>query len=347
MINLVLHPGHSKCGSTTIQDFIYENRKVLLKRGVFIPDINFNFSGDSKYQFNLTQTPRAYFAKLQSGEIPLSDLEVKLDKLVESAEKLGCRRVVLSAENLINSIGLPTTAGIHKLLNKKFSSVNVVYYIRKQSDLFVSAWQQWAHKKGESLEDYTERMMSTSFGDFLFIVNKLNNYYPNKNINVFPLSKGALKNNDLIEDFCFRAKLNPKGLKLKVKSSNSGLSSALCKTMSDISEAYKDVHDQEVKQAITTLTPYSKKIREKKYRSDISASMMSRLCERFEENNKELANKYFPDVPFDEVMSLSKYSTLHRSIEEELIDKIEKLEDLAAIQMDMILQLHNRLENGK
>ena len=347
MINLVLHPGHSKCGSTTIQDFVYENRKIFLKRGVFIPDINFNFWGDPEYKFNLTQTPRAYFAKVQSGEIPLSDLEIKLDKLVENAEKLGCRRVILSAENLINGIGLPSTAGIHKLLNKKFSSVNVVYYIRKQSDLFVSAWQQWAHKKGEPLDEYIERMIKTSFGDYLFIVNKLHKYYPNKNFNVFPLHKKSLYNSDLIEDFCLRAKINSKGLKLKINSSNSGLSSTLCQTMSSISGVYKDVHDQDVKQAITNLTPHSNKIREKKYGNDISTMLMKELFGKFEESNKELGRKYFPDISFSEAMSLSHPAKNLVTWEEELLDKIERLEDLVTIQMDMILQLHNRLENGK
>lgn len=347
MINLVLHPGHSKCGSTTIQDFVYENREILLKRGIFIPDVNFNFWGDSEYKFNLTQTPRAYFAKVQNGDVPLSDLEKKLDKLVENAEKLGCRRVILSAENLINGIGLPSTAGIHKLLNKKFSSVNVVYYIRKQSDLFVSAWQQWAHKKGESLDEYIERMMTTSFGDFLFIVNKLHKYYPNKNFNVFPLHKKSLTNNDLIEDFCFRAKLNNKGLKLKIASSNSGLSNALCHTMSSISDVYKDVHDQDIKHAITSLTPHSSKIREKKYGNDISKTLMKSLFDKFEKSNKELSEKYFPDVSFVDAMSLSNTSKNLVTREEELSDKIERLEDLVTIQMDMILQLHNRLENGK
>ncbi|MZI96135.1 hypothetical protein F9817_23440, partial [Vibrio sp. CAIM 722] len=129
MVNLVLHPGHSKCGSTTIQNFIYHNRHKFLGRGVFLPDVNFNFPNMPKYNINLTQTPRDYLAQVQNGDVPLSDLENKLDQLISKAEESGCRRVIISAENLINAIGQPSTASIHKLFNEKFSSVNIVYYV--------------------------------------------------------------------------------------------------------------------------------------------------------------------------------------------------------------------------
>ena len=74
---------------------------------------------------------------------------------------------------------------------------------------------------------------------------------------------------------------------------------------------------------------------------------MKSLFEKFEKSNKELSEKYFPDVSFVDAMSLSNTSKNLVTREEELADKIERLEDLVTIQMDMILQLHNRLENGK
>ena len=347
MINLILHPGHSKCGSTTIQDFIYKNRHIFLKRGVFLPDVNFNFSGFPDYNLDQTQTPRDYLAKIQSGDVPLSDLEAKLDKLIDNAKELGCRRVIISAENLINAIGSPMTSAIHKLFNRKFASVNVVYYIRKQSDLFVSAWQQWGHKNGESLNDYIEKMSQTNFGDFNAIVTKLHKYYPKKNINVFPLNKKSLTNNDLIEDFCFRGKIMAKGLQLKVESSNSGLSSALCRTISNISSVYSSVHDQSVKYAVVNLTPNSSKLREKKYSSDISPALREVLIARFEEGNKLLHQTYFPDVIFEQAISLVEPVKAPEPIDENIHDKVARLEDLVTIQMDMILQLSNRLNNDK
>lgn len=343
MINLVLHPGHSKCGSTTIQDFIYKNRQRFFNRGIFLPDSNFNFPGQPGYNIDHTHTPRDYLAEVQRGNISIAELEQKLDLLCSKAESLGCRRVIISAENLINAIGHPSTAQIHELLNKKFASVNIVYYIRRQDSLLVSAWQQWGHKTGESQESYVDKMMRTKFCDFKFISNQLRRYYPKAKLNVFPLDKNELINNNLLEDFCKRAVIKFEGLDSNVPNSNSGLSSALCSTVGHIHGVYEDVHDQKVKAVITNMTPNSAHLRDKKYKNELSKEQMSKAAEMYEEKNKFVADKYFPDVNFERVLSIK--SLLEENFDEKfLLDKIEKLEDIVAIQMDMILSLNKKIK---
>ncbi|WP_153913452.1 hypothetical protein [Shewanella sp. TC10] len=343
MVDLVLHPGHSKCGSTTIQDFIYNNRVVFRQRGIFLPDVNFNFPNNKQYQFQLTQTPRDYLAKIQSGEVNIAELETKLDQLISTAEEQGCRRVIISAENLINAISSEKTKSIHELFNRKFSSVRVVYYIRKQDSLFVSAWQQWGHKAGESLDSYIKKMSKTKFGDFLFIARHLRKYYPEQMVKVFPLNRKYLVKENLLFDFCSRSQINVNNLNMDIQDSNSGLSSAMCHSLSRINEVYSDIHDQKVKEHITELCPNSDKLLNTKYRHDLSRELTSLLYDKFQESNELLAKRYFPKIPFDEVLSL-KLLTENSDETAALYEKIQKLEDLTALQMDMILTLRSKMD---
>ncbi|MBE7213947.1 hypothetical protein MK852_17120 [Shewanella benthica] len=341
MVDLVLHPGHSKCGSTTIQDFIFENREIFRKRGVFLPDLNFNFPHSSDYQFDLTHTPRDYLAKIQAGKVPLSDLEHKLDDMIERASEQGCRRVIISAENLINAISGKITSEIHSLFNRKFNKVRVVYYIRRQDSLLISAWQQWGHKTGISLDDYIKKMSRTKFGDFLFITRNLKKLYSGQTIKVCPLSRKAMIGGNLLADFCSRAQINTNGLELNLEASNSGLSSALCTTLSSISDIYSDVHDQKIKSIITELTPNSILLRDKKYSTELSQEVKELLFNKFQESNKILAKNHFPKIDFDETLSLSSLIDKPTNEIDSLRERITKLEDLCALQMDMILQLNN------
>lgn len=344
MVDLVLHPGHSKCGSTTIQDFLYANRELFRNRGVILPDLNFNFPCHKDYQFHLTHTPRDYLAKIQSGEVDISELSQKLDDLISHAEEMGCRRVIVSAENLINAIASKMTATIHQLFAEKFNKVRIVYYVRRQDTLLLAAWQQWGHKDGYSLEDYVEKLAKTKFADFFFIATKLKQFYSNGVLKVFPLERKYLIGESLLNDFCTRAVINKAGLNFDIKSSNAGISSALCDTLSKISKVYINQHDQSVKDLINLSTPNATDIVEKKYYEDISYETHKLLFEHFQASNETLSKRYFPSLPFKETLCLAfREETSHSEIDF-LKRKLEKLEDINAIQMDMILQLMNRVK---
>lgn len=192
MIELILHPGHPKCGSTTIQDFLYANRLVLKDRGIFMPDSDFNFPCNKAYRINRTHTPRDFIEKVINGDLNINALEKKIDDFLITAEDQGCKKVIITAENLVNAIGSPKLKAIHSLFSTRFSKVKVVYYIRDQRELLLSAWQQWGHKKGETLDAYIDKMINTNFGDYVFVTEQLSNYYPNAELKVCSLDKKHL-----------------------------------------------------------------------------------------------------------------------------------------------------------
>lgn len=260
MIELILHPGHSKCGSTTIQDFLYTNRLVLKDRGIFMPDSDFNFPGNKAYRINRTHTPRDFIEKVINGELNINALEKKIDDFLITAEEQGCKKVIITAENLVNAIGSPQLKAIHSLFATRFSNVKVVYYIRDQRELLLSAWQQWGHKKGETIDAYIDRMINTNFGDYVFVTEQLSNYYPNAELKVCSLDKKHLIKSNLTIDFCTRAGINNNGLKPSLEASNAGLSSAICESLTKIHTIYESPHTQKVKNTILAFAPNSKKL---------------------------------------------------------------------------------------
>lgn len=338
MVDLVLHPGHSKCGSTTIQDFLYANREIFKKRGVFLPDLNFNFPCHDEYNFTFTHTSRDYFAQVQSGSISIDELSKKLDDLIKSAKELGCRRVIISAENLINGIASKNTKAIHQLFADRFNNIRIVYYVRRQDSLMQAAWQQWGHKDGLNLDAYIEKMSKTRFADFYFISEQLKKYYPKAKFKVFPMARDCFIDNNLLIDFCSRALIDKTNLNFNIDVSNTGISSALCDSLAKIYDIYETKHDQNVKNTLINATPNSASLLTKKYKNDLSDESKIKLFEKFETSNVKLHKSFFPTLPF-EVMSLR---CEENDSDQELLllkRKIEKLEDLNSIQMDMILQL--------
>ncbi len=338
MIELILHPGHSKCGSTTIQDFLYVNRQILKERGIFMPDSEFNFPGSHEYNFDRIHTPRDFIEKVIQGELSIDVLEKKLDVFLSQAEEQGCKKVIITAENLVNALESAKLKAVHCLFSKRFKKSKVVYYIRDQRELLISAWQQWGHKKGESLEFYIKKMMKTKFGDYKFVTQTLSDYYPNAHVKVCSLDKKHLIKNSLTTDFCIKSGINSKGLKSPSRDSNKGLSSALCESLSKISSVYESPHAQRVKNIILKSAPNSNRLINKKYAAKLPLGLEDEISERYLESNKYLEKEYysgnelFPSTP----MKLSV------DVEDEmsyLKQRVEKLEDTVAIQMDMILTL--------
>ena len=344
MVDLVLHPGHSKCGSTSIQDFLYANRELFRNRGIFLPDLNFNFPCHDDYQFHLTHTPRDYLARIQSGEVDISELSNKIDDLINHAEEMGCRRVIISAENLINAISSKMTSAIHQLFAEKFNKVRIVYYVRRQDTLLLAAWQQWGHKDGYSLDEYVGKLSKTKFADFNFIASKLKKFYFDGVLKVFPLERKYLTDENLLIDFCTRAVINKAKLNFDIESSNAGISSALCDTLAKINTVYINQHDQSVKNSIISSAPNSNEIIGKKYLLEMSNTTRETLFTRFQESNEILAKRFFPNLPFDNTMSLANVKDSVDDDIQKLKKRVEKLEDINAIQMDMILQLMDKMK---
>jgi hypothetical protein len=112
-IKLILHPGHGKCGSSSIQDFLYSNIDKLKKLGMCVVDRNFRFIFETQKSSSELQPPTSYFKKLIYENKDIASFEERLNKVLEQARESNCKAVLLSADYLSH---LKEGRKIHEIL---------------------------------------------------------------------------------------------------------------------------------------------------------------------------------------------------------------------------------------
>ncbi|WP_404982858.1 hypothetical protein [Cobetia marina] len=243
-MKLLLHPGHSKCGSTTIQKAIIKNRKLLEAHGYVIPDPQMRTRGDDGFNPN-GETPRAFFRHAMEQK----DLGPLKEKLARLKQKHGDSdsTVLISAENLVNQLGAASGLNIHRLLRDTFDSHEVIYYIRRQDQFIMSAWQQWGYKKGLSLQAFVEQALKTRNPNYRVIASAFSNLYGKTNVTVVPLLRGSLIEGDLVSDFFARLGICDKVQKPADSIDNKSLNPYLCEALSRVNHIFRDIHDESIK----------------------------------------------------------------------------------------------------
>ena len=136
-MKLILHPGHAKCATTTIQNFLQHNRKQFHKNNILIPDDGLLTPENAGFK-SKTNSPRPFFRNImETGNIKILE-----ERLEEIKIQTHYHTIVISAENLTNQL-IGAGGKIHAALAKHFKDIKVLYYFKPQDKFILSAWQQW------------------------------------------------------------------------------------------------------------------------------------------------------------------------------------------------------------
>lgn len=337
-MRLVLHPGHPKCGSSSIQFALYSNIDQLAEQGVFIPNRRFEFPADGRAYRERLGNPVHYFEAI-SDTGTAAAFEDKLIASLAAIGSAGGQKVIISAENLGNQPGITTRRPVHEILARHFPDTRVVFYVRRQDEWMVSSWQQWGHKLGWSLAEHIEESIEDHRPDFLKAALFFEKVYGAGAVEVVPLNRKTLIGGDLLADFSERAEVVRLELPDEEQFRNASLGGAVCDVLSRIHGVYDGTKDRKVRELLSELTAS----RDLVFSSDkrlLTRALRRRVLEHFRTDNEALRERFFPNVPFDVVFGLPDPAD-----DTELIDlraQVEGLTDVVAIQMDMILSL---LEN--
>ena len=109
-LNTYIHIGQHKTGTTSIQNYLKENREILIQRGLYIPDSILGIAHPSHYILNIyslnanrSSTMKDHLLNTESGDF-LNQLEDNLKKEIErhyhEATKLGCKDILWTNEGL-------------------------------------------------------------------------------------------------------------------------------------------------------------------------------------------------------------------------------------------------------
>lgn len=140
-VDLVLHIGMTKTGSTSIQHFLRENRETLAERGWLYP----RTPGKARHVrlgfFAKSDAELAKTGAWVTGDYPEPDVFRKRfpRRLAAEVADSGQPRAILSEEYLWQATRLDA---VRELVAPLARSTRVVVYLRRQDDHLVSAYQQ-------------------------------------------------------------------------------------------------------------------------------------------------------------------------------------------------------------
>jgi len=341
--SLILHPGHSKCGSSSIQNALYTQSGHLEKQGVYLPDSKFQFQfEETKAQAKFTY-PLMFFKDVYEGTIELSQFQERLETVLQQAADSDCKSIIISAENLSLLSRIPRNHQIHEILAASFQTIKIVYYVRRQDDWIVSCWQQWGHKDGSSLDQVLNRFSSKNIPTFLEVVSALKEVYEEAELSVVPLHKSALKGENLISDFYQRAGLGMPTESIKHNIANSAFSPYFCEVLSAIPNLYNSIHDNSIKSLLNKYVSDQSPIFNR-HKDFLPLNLRHKIMAHFYQDNKELHQQFFPSLDFDELFGIEEppANGAEPSEIDTLKAEVEALKEVTAIQTEILISLVKR-----
>ena len=142
-LNLVIHIGGHKTGSTAIQDTALENSRKLAANGIFYP------------------AQRAYFRHAQHSRLAellkngrLKQVSRFLDSASSEARLIGAVTVFLSGEELW-TLSSRSVARLREIAEQKFQSIRIISVVRNERDRILSNYKHFLrHDSSRSITQF-------------------------------------------------------------------------------------------------------------------------------------------------------------------------------------------------
>ncbi len=280
-MKVILHIGGSKCGSSAIQAYLRQNAGPLGTTGVAVPG--------EKLDFVSTVRGEQIWCFEEMAAAP-DCLSARMQALVEAAEAQGCHSVVISAENICNHPALAAPMA-HALDGHQ---VQVPFYVRRQDDFLISGWQQWFLKKYDSVQTYLDDRVG-NMACWHRIILPWAEALGDDCIHVRPFVRDALKNRDVVDDFCAVTGLDQTGLSRLSRPANPSFDEALARLAHRVRDVFEDQHDNRFYETMVTL------LGEDALKRGSGSSLLSLetrldILARYEEENEALRTRFLPGM---------------------------------------------------
>lgn len=243
---LILHIGTEKTGTTSIQEYLLENKEVLSKQGFFIPVT------PSSSAPNHRKLATACF---NDGREDDSFKEYKINDFIEwkkntfkiIEEELISSTLethILSSEHF--SSRLTTQKEISRLfdfLKVIYSDIEVLVYFRRQDEYAVSLYSTNLKSGGVGKNIIPSGMLPDRY-NYYSICNKWGKVFGRKNIIAKQFDRKILKNGSVLSDFCNVVGINEdqtKAVELETNPSLQPLAQEVLRTYNNIVKTEKNL----------------------------------------------------------------------------------------------------------
>ena len=207
-MKLILHIGTEKTGSTTIQQSLFLNRKVLKSNG-------FNFIQSAGERNHIKLAMWATDDDKSSSYFEFKNIKTKEERIthkedfanifdIEMKSLRQDETVVISSEHLhsrVNSVN--EVSKLKFLLDSYFDEVQIICYVREQSAMCSSFYSTAIKGGGKvSLNDFTSRCVPSSlYYNYNEMLKVWESVFGGGVITLKIFDRKAFKNGDLLEDF--------------------------------------------------------------------------------------------------------------------------------------------------
>lgn len=195
---IILHIGMNKTGSTSLQDTLYANRKILLQNNLLYPNTGLKRPATCHYEFS----GWFGFGHSNTGKMPKQNLSQELAKLNAEIKQSQCSNILISSEFFV----LPGNFEAVKCFLSNFK-VRIIVYLRRHDDWWVSLYSQamksvdnppWPAGLTGYLDFYQQKF--PRIGDYRVLLDKWAEVFGSENLIVRPFER-AQNQPDLITDF--------------------------------------------------------------------------------------------------------------------------------------------------
>jgi hypothetical protein len=208
-----LHIGTEKTGSTSIQNFLAQNRTALLARGWLYPETAGIRAHHSLVAYGLDDE-RHDDTRRSLGVRDRISLDAFRRQLIDSLKNeiaaSGAATLVLSSERLATRLSRPTEiARLQALCDQLAQNTKIVVYIRNQADFLVSRYTNVIWEGGTGEFAFPAR---TAIADYKLLLDRWVEAFGKENVAVRRFEPADFHNSDLIDDLASAIGLDTKGL---------------------------------------------------------------------------------------------------------------------------------------
>ncbi len=208
MKTLYIHVGTSKTGSTALQTFCAENRKILETNGFYYPafPIKYDYVGKARNGHFL------YTEDMDDKESVFWDC---IDTIRESFQT--CSNVILSDEKIWR-LSHKWHKKFFEVMQKEDYCIKLIIYLRRQDEYVASSWNQFVKKRyfvqksqaniNESFEDndgtwetFLKTKEKNPLLDYYKLLKKLETVYGKKNLLVRRYDRQRFPKHSICADF--------------------------------------------------------------------------------------------------------------------------------------------------
>jgi hypothetical protein len=208
-MNIIIHIGWHKTGTTAIQAFLKKNsKKLILEDKLYYPSEGLVNLAHQHIAWALQGKNKYPLAKLDS--INVKNL---IRQAIESGKKQGCKHLIFSSEEFC-TFSEHEIEKLSEVLNYGNNKITIIAYVRRQDLLIESSYNTevkwWGSRMTDGFTEYVNN--KTPFIRYDIVLDAWANMFGLENIKVRVFDTRLMPKNDIRLDFCHVTGIVPDNL---------------------------------------------------------------------------------------------------------------------------------------